>query len=260
MFRLAVCDNDLEIHQQLRQYFSDLSIHTNFVFDIRYFSSGEDLMAFYEQEGAHVFHVLLLDIEMNGINGIETAQRIRALPDRELQIIFMSSYPEYMIESFDVQTFHYMIKPLAYPQFENILMKVFHYIETSAQSYVVLKIDQEQIVIRTSDVISVVKIKHALSQNRIKVITTKEQYICSGTLADYLNRLGHPFMQIYRSVIINLEHVFRFSADTVIMTNHEQFPIGRTQSKNIKDAYARHVIAQFKERGKSTCTVQHWSE
>lgn len=260
MFHIAVCDNDVMIHQQLQQYFSELSNSSTFKFNISYFSSGEELIEYYGHGGAYSFHILLLDIEMNEINGIETAQRIRALPDRELQIIFMSSYPEYMIESFDVQTFHYMIKPLAYPQFENILKKVFHYIESSTQSFVVIKIDQEQIVLRTSDIISIVKIKHVLSQNRIKVITTKEQYICSGTLADYLNRLGHPFMQIYRSIIINLEHVFRFSTDTVIMTNHEQFPIGRSQSKNIKDAYARHVITQSKERGKSFCTVQHWPQ
>lgn len=49
---------------------------------------------------------------MGGINGIQTARQIRSLKHLDEQIMFLTSYPEYMVESFDVMTFQYLIKPI----------------------------------------------------------------------------------------------------------------------------------------------------
>ena len=60
-------------------------------------------------------------MEMPGRNGIETAQEIRNLPDRNVLIAFITSFPEYMQDSFDVQASQYLTKPISYELFEQKL-------------------------------------------------------------------------------------------------------------------------------------------
>ncbi|MNL78594.1 LytTr DNA-binding domain protein [compost metagenome] len=54
---------------------------------------------------------------------------------------------------------------------------------------------------------------------------------------------------IHRSIIVNLEHVRRFTATSVVMSNDEEYPLGRSQSKAIKDVYAQYVLEELKGRG-----------
>ena len=65
---------------------------------------------------------------MPGRNGIETAEEIRKIPDRNVIIAFITSYPEYMQDSFDVQASQYLTKPISYELFEQKLEKMLAYI------------------------------------------------------------------------------------------------------------------------------------
>ncbi|PZM66825.1 LytR/AlgR family response regulator transcription factor [Paenibacillus dendritiformis] len=245
MFHGAVCDDELKIHEELQQFFLQFSLNTSYQFHIHYFTSGEKLLQHYKNHGRHTFHFLILDVEMNGISGLETAHHIRALFDRDVHIVFLTSYPEYMMASFDVQAFQYLIKPLPYPFFENKMMKLCNYILTSVNRFQVFKSGSEQIIIRTSDIIAIVKVKHSLVQNKLQVITVRNQYTITGTLLEYIKKLDSPFLLIYRSVIVNMEHIRKFTSTSVIMSNQQHFPIGRTQAKRIKDAYAQYLTGQL---------------
>ncbi|QWU16639.1 two component transcriptional regulator, LytTR family [Paenibacillus sophorae] len=247
MLRVAVCDDETQMHKELQQFFSKLTANTLYKFDVHYFSSGEELLLYYQDQGRNAFHILVLDVEMNGINGIDTAKKVRSLPDRDVQIIFLTSYPEYMMNSFDVQTFQYLLKPLSYLLFETKMVKLCNYIFSSVNKFLTIRTEKEQIVLRISDIVSIVKVKHSLIQNKLKVTTVQQQYIISGTLLEYLNRLDNSFLLIHRSVIINLQHVRKFTAISVAMSNLEELPIGRTQAKAIKNAYARYMTGRFQE-------------
>jgi two-component system, LytTR family, response regulator LytT len=249
LLRIAVCDDEKKEHELLKEYLPRLMKSTAYSFEIQYFTCGEELLHYYNQQSSYPFHILLMDIELRGLNGIEVAKKIRALPDREVQIIFLTNYPQYVMNSFDVQPFHYLIKPVDYEYFEAKIIKLCNYIISSVNRFLMIKTEDGHMVIKNSDVIAIVKIKHSLAKNRLKIITSTQHYIISGTILEYISKLNRPFMLIHRSVIVNLEHVHKFTATSVVMHNQEQFPIGRTQAKEVKEAYAYYMIAQFKERG-----------
>jgi DNA-binding LytR/AlgR family response regulator len=233
----------------MQRFFSQLSANTSYTFEVSYFFSGETLLQHYKDHGPYTFHVLILDIELGGMSGMETAKKIRSLPDRDVQIIFLTSYPEYVMDSFDVQPFQYLVKPVSYDLFQTKIMTLCNYIHSSVNHFFTIKTEQEEIVVRTSDVIAIVKVKHTLAQNKLNVITTQQPYMIKGTLLEYSDKLKFPFLLIHRSVIVNLEYVHRFTATTVIMSNNDEFPLGRSQAKHVKDTYARYLVKQFNERG-----------
>lgn len=245
LLRVAVCDDEEEIHQQLQQFFSQFSENESYTFEVNYFYSGEALLQYYKEYGRYTFHFLILDVEMKGMNGIETALKIRSLPDKDVQIIFLTSYPQYMIDSFNVQPFQYLIKPVSYERFETQIAKLCDYIHSVIQRYVVVKTNTEQIVLRASDIIAIEKV----DKKHLELITMEQRFAVVSTLAEFSIKLDASFYQIYRSIIINLEHVHKFTATTVVMSNKDKFPLGRSKGKGIKEAYARYRIAQFNERG-----------
>lgn len=248
MFHMAVCDDEKKELILLKEYLPRFTKRTAYSFETQYFSCGEELLHSYHEQMSYPFHILLLDVELKGLNGIEVAKKIRALPDRDVQIIFLTNYPQYVMDSFDVQAFHYLIKPVAYELFEAKMSKLCNYIVSSVNRFLMIKTEDGHMVIKKSDIIAIVKIKHSLAKNRLKIITSRQHYIISGTLSEYIGKLNRPFMLIHRSVIVNLEHVHKFTATSVFMDNQEQFPIGRTLAKEVKEAYAYYMIAQFKER------------
>ena len=75
---------------------------------------------------------------MPGRNGIEIAEEIRRIPDRNVLIAFITSYPEYMQDSFDVQASQYFTKPLSYELFEEKLTKMLGYINDLETNITVL--------------------------------------------------------------------------------------------------------------------------
>ncbi|BFH14405.1 LytTR family DNA-binding domain-containing protein [Paenibacillus melissococcoides] len=245
MLKVAICDDSMKEHQQFQTFFAQLSEDTSNNFEIYYFFSGEALLQHYKQHGRYTFHVLMLDVEMEGMDGIETARTIRSLPDREVQIIYTTHYPQYMIDSFDVQPFHYMIKPVAYEQFQVIMGRLCDYINAAIRQYVIVKTDAGEIVLRASDIIAIVKI----DKRHVEVITIERRFTTVCTLADFTSKLNAFFYQIYRSIIINLEYVHKFTSDTVFMSNKESFPLGRSYKKGIHEAYIRYRVAQFNGRG-----------
>jgi two-component system response regulator LytT len=249
LFKVAICDDELEVHNLTRSFFEKISERSSFAFDIQSFFSGEELLQHYRDHDRYSFHMLILDIEMNGISGMEAANQICALPDRDVQIIFLTSYPEYMLESFDVQTFQYLLKPVSYKLFEEKILKLYRYITSSTHRFFTIKTENEQVVLRNSDIIAIEKVKHSLTQNKLTVITAHQVYVVTGTLMEYSSKLNHPFIQIHRSVIVNLEHIRKFNFTSVTTSNQQMLPVGRSQVKKLKDAYARYMFVQVGEGG-----------
>ena len=77
---------------------------------INEYSSAESFLFVYEEKKD--YDLLLLDIEMDGINGVEMAKRIRH-EDETVQIIFITGYPDYMCQGYDLSALHYLIKPVS---------------------------------------------------------------------------------------------------------------------------------------------------
>ncbi|WP_018753570.1 LytR/AlgR family response regulator transcription factor [Paenibacillus sanguinis] len=242
MYRIAICDDEEKQREQVRQWLLALSFKSGIDFEVTAFEAGECLVKYYET-GGEPFHVLILDIEMNGLNGIETARRLREMKRQSEQVIFLTSYPEYMLESFDVITFQYLIKPVEPEIFEEKMLKVCRFFQESESDILIIKSAHEEIVLRQDDIIAIEVVKSLTVKNKLKFTTTHAVYEGKGLISGYASALkAEHFLQIHRSILINLLHVHKFSGGQVVMSNGMQLPIGRSKMKEVKDACTKFMV------------------
>lgn len=247
MFQVAVCDDDPEIQKRLHQFFQRISINESLDFSLKFFFSGEDLIHYYHEQECYPFHIIILAVKMNGLNGIETASTIRLLPDREVQIIFLTNYPEYILEGFEVQAFQYLLKPISYDLFAEKIVKLCRYILSSVHHFLSIKSKTEQLIIRHSEIIFISKGRYSSIQSEICIGTDLTNYFTCCSLKSIMNKLNYPFVFIHRSIIVNLSRIRKLSSSSVIMSNNQEFPVGRSHANSLQKAYARYIIAHFQK-------------
>lgn len=242
MYRVAICDDEDKQRDLVRSLLIALSVKANIDFEIELFSSGEQLISHYERKETP-FHILILDVEMGGINGIQTARKLRDLKRLDEQIVFLTSYPEYMVDSFDVMTFQYLIKPVAPQVLEEKVIKVCQYFQALDKKFLIIKSAYEEVVLKYDDIIAIEAAKSLTIKSKLNFITVNQTYESKGILADYALALKDSnFLQIHRSVIINLLHVQKFAGGVVLMSGGIELPIGRSKMKEVKDCYTKFMI------------------
>jgi DNA-binding LytR/AlgR family response regulator len=242
MYRIAICDDDERQREQVRQMLLALSVKAGVDFEVVEFKSGEQLIAHYEHLEA-AFHILILDIEMSGMNGIQTARKLREMKRHHEQIVFLTSYAEYMLESFDVVTFQYLIKPVDPEIFEKKMLKLYQYFGEREQNILIIKSAYEEIVLRQDDIIAIEAAKSLTIKSKLKFTTVDTVYEGRGLISSYASELKNSrFLQIHRSILINLLHVHKFAGSKVVMSSGLELPIGRSKIKEVKDACTKFMV------------------
>ena len=149
--KFALCDDNPNELRQIRDYLLRYNAQANW----KGFASSEELLAAFRRD---YFDIVLLDIEMPDINGMELARQLRDMDD-DLLIIFTTSYPEYMHESFEVQPFQFITKPVDYTAiyklFNNIIKKLYR----NSKSIVIIDTDGEKNFVPLSDLLYISSMK-----------------------------------------------------------------------------------------------------
>ncbi|WP_054026402.1 LytR/AlgR family response regulator transcription factor [Bacillus sp. FJAT-28004] len=248
MFRVAICTDDLVSIESLQIFLKKISNNISFVFDIQYFKSGEKLIQYCNCIGMENVHILILDMDIeDGVNWLDTAKSVRSCPNsQDVQIIFISHNISNILESFEIRPFQCFLKPITYDLFKEKMITLCNYIFSSFNRFLIIKSDENQVVLRIKEIRAIVKAKEILSQKRLIVFTEQEEYILKGSLTEYSQKLGRSFVHIHRSVIVNLEYVQMFNTNNVIMINQQSYPIGRTKLKLLKEAFSSY---SFENRG-----------
>ena len=127
LLRIAYCDDEIENGKKIRDYINQLMIQIEVEFELDFYVSGTVLLENVKKQNDY-YDMVLLDMEMPDMNGLEIAEKIRELVSREVLITFLTSYPEYMQQSFRVQPFQYLMKPLETDSFIKEIQNAMNYL------------------------------------------------------------------------------------------------------------------------------------
>ena len=222
MLKIALCEDD-QLQRELVKNYIDRSL-LNRNYEIFEFKSGEELIANYPQK----LDILFLDIQMEEVNGMDAAKKIRTF-DNNVEIIFITGIWDYVQEGYEVRAYRYIIKPIDFNSFKTQLNLCIKEIENQKRPSIVVTYKGE---VNKIDIGSIVYIE---TDNRNTLIHTKEKSYRSNMgiskLEKYLE--GSTFFRCHNSFLINLEYINKIGQDSVFLGEYE-IQVSRHKMKELK--------------------------
>lgn len=115
--KIAICDDDKKLRKNLRHLIEVQLDLMAITYEIEEYESGNSLL---EHIGKKEPDILFLDIEMPGMGGMDTAKALRKL-EKKMLIIFITAYPDYVFQGYEVHAFHYILKPYEKNKLKDVL-------------------------------------------------------------------------------------------------------------------------------------------
>lgn len=229
MIHIAIVEDNPEECRALQQHLDTYKEKNQVALARTSFINGEAFL----DAGRKDFDIIFMDIELGGINGIETAKKIREY-DKETVIVLITNLMQYAIQGYSIQASDYIIKPISYEDFENKMHELCKLVERR-HLFITLKSGRDYKKYNISDIRYVEVYGHQLFIHSNNV---KEQV--SGTLAQMEKTLtSYGFVKCNKCYHVNLEYVDGIVGDNVEVDG-ELLKISRREKNNFI-----HELTQF---------------
>ena len=182
-------------------------------------------------------------MEMPDIKGLDVDAAIRELPDRNVSIAFVTSYPEYMQDSFDVQTSQYIIKPVVYEQLAKKLDIILKCINASYTNIKVISEKNGERVLYLDDVICIETEK----SSKLLVTTISETFLITAKLSDLAKELSDKdFISVHRTCLANMRYFRKFNSDSLEFTSGKIVNLSRRRQSEVKELFSKYVSKKMR--------------
>lgn len=229
---IAVCDDDKTDLQYITGLVNAWAAQARIPVSVRTFPSAEAFLFHYAED--RDFDILLLDVEMGKLNGIDLAKQLRA-QNGCMQIVFVTGYPDFIAEGYEVSALHYLMKPVSPGKLEEVLARAAD-LSRKERPFLLVTSKRETIRVFFDD------IYYAESQGHYMLVhTAQAQYRIRMTVSGLLERLDEGFYRCGRSFVVNLRHVSRITKSEVFLENQAPLPLGRGQYDEINKTIIRYL-------------------
>lgn len=239
--RIACCDDEKQQLELYKTVFTNIEMRQDIKLNVEYFLSGNFMLERFQSE-KNPFDLVYLDMDMDEKSGLDLAKEIRQNYHSDCLILFLTNYPKYMQNSFDVRAFQYMIKPVQFDEFEKKFNAARKYLEKDDKNRVVLKIDEDNVVFFTNEIYYIEKEK---SSKQFLVYLEDKCVVAKGVLSAIENQLlEQHFMRTHRSYLVNMKHIRRIQKNDLVLSNGNLVPISRRKEKELKQQFMRYAILE----------------
>lgn len=226
--KLAIVDDEPEQVEIIRSAAEAWAAQRYPDCEISCFLSAESFLFAYEE--ARDFDLLLLDVEMEGMDGIVLAKRLRQEGSR-LEIIFITSHMEFWQLGYEVDALHYLVKPFSAQQLSGALTKAAQRLSVQPPS-LVLSYNGETWKLYEKDIFYVEAFSHYLT-----IHTADGEYRIKESLSAFANRLSADFFKPHRSFLISLKRIVRIDRTFVTLEGGARIPLSRGKYDEINRAF-----------------------
>lgn len=228
MIRIAICDDEEKAVALHEQFVKDSLQACSIGYEITTYTQSRNLLYDITDDG-FFYDLILLDIEMPGISGMEIPQQIKAfLPN--VRIIFVTSHTEYAIDAFELSIFRYVPK-------SNLEVKLTTAV-TDAAKLIELETGQEY-TIQTAKRMEKIPYKDIYYIQRdgknASIVSSAGTSKVRKSLQQMFDELNTPeFIFIDRGYIVNIIQIMKISDGMAVLKNGEQLPISRSHLQEVK--------------------------
>lgn len=229
MISIAICDDDLVMSKKIERAVKNIYLRNRQLCDVSVFSTGSFLV--YEIEDGGSFDLLLLDIEMPGVDGISLAERIKdCLP--HCLIIFITSYDKYVYDSFKVQPFRFIPKESLNERLPEALRDAMIWIEKNVCRFYQI---QNQQGVEKIPIGEITYIWHREKYAYVEKVNGECSKVRKTLKQVYEELPSGDFVWIDKGCICNLSHIMKIKGGDVTLVNGIRLAVSRDRLTELKD-------------------------
>ena len=222
MYKIALVEDEDRAADRLQEVIAECCARLKVECQVTRFKNGMEFITDYKP----VFDLVMLDIEMPLMDGMEAAKKLRQY-DEDVFIIFITNLAQYAIKGYEVEALDFILKPVEFKSFFNKFKKFIKMVSEKKDKYVVINVEGASRKINVNDILYIEVIAHFLHYH------LKEETIASyGVMKQTESKMEQfGFFRMYKSYLINLARIKEITLNTVIMDDGAELPISRFRKK-----------------------------
>ena len=201
--------------------------------EIDTYGTGEDLL-----KADSVYDIIFLDIQMKGMNGIETAKALRQKADNTV-LIFITGVKEYVFDAFDVSAFHYLIKPIEENKFWEVCDRAVLEVTKKKQNpsgQIFIKTRSQSITLEQSDVMYIES-----RAKKVEIHTKTNIVEAYAAISELEKQLVGSFYRCHRGYLVNMAFIAGYENDSITLNNGETIILSKDKYSEFVKVYMRYL-------------------
>jgi len=239
---IIVCEDNTEQLIIIREYFRRFKEETSNDINLKFYISPKELVNNLRDIEILNTDIFILDINMEGMQGLELASYIRGCNSRAL-IIFETAFKEYAFDAFKVRAFNYILKPYEYKEFKLVLNEAIQHLKQNENSQGSLGL-----IYTSKDFFGKIPINSIYyfekTLRKVKVVLHDKEIEINESLKAIQNQLKDSnFLRCHQGYIVNLEKISFYKNQGIVLKDiNYTIPVSKSHSKEVKDAIINYLI------------------
>lgn len=229
--KLAIVDDERGATDLLEKFIGRFGEENQKRMQVNIFHNPNDFLSGYSKD----YDIVLMDVEMPGLNGIETAKELRRM-DSRVVIMFITNMAQYALSGYEVEAVDYVLKPVSYADFSLKLKKALRYAHRNEDRKILLTTPERMIHVLVSDIYYIEVFRHYLEFH-----VTSGNYKVRGVMKEIEEELKDcHFSRCNHSYLVNLKYVEEIAGNTVRVAG-ETLPVSRNRRNEFLAAFTIYI-------------------
>ena len=237
-YRIAIVENEESVAEEFISITERYEAEKGALFQHRVFSNGYDFL----ESDLDAFDVVFMDIDMPGINGMDTAIMMRE-KDCEMMLVFVTNLSQYAIEGYKVNALDFILKPITYADFYMVMTKISRNLSSNDNSFFFINVTGVQMKFYNREIEYIDMDGHDVVIHKTDGSGVKFR----GSLKSIEKSMdGRTFYRCNGGQLINLSKVKYFDSQNIVLDSGARIPISRSYKKDVlsklNEYYSHNII------------------
>ncbi len=230
MLQIAICDDEQFYRKKIQKLLEGYLRSRELQYELHLFLSGEEFLK--RCENSVKFDIVFLDINMDEIDGIQTATRIRSFHS-DTYIVFVTAFIDYALEGYKVNAVRYLMKDTLDLAMEECMTAILQKMQIAQVTFTFLEGEKK---LYTDNIL------YVESKGHKSIFHYMEEGAVTYQVYDKLDSVesklkGSNFLRIHKSYLVNMKHIRKICNYTAFLDTNEELPIPRLRFQTVKEAF-----------------------